>query len=192
MSTSNQKTGTGTANSAEPVPVFYGVWPTAWGAMGAVCGPAGIVRIILPHYSPTDLDQVIRWEHPGAQRNERDKAIERLIELSRAYFNGRKVDFAEVPVAIGAAGTLGGKVLATCRRIPYGQTRSYGSIAEEIGAPDSARAVAAALGKNPTPLVVPCHRVTYADGRPGGFSSPGGVELKMRMLAMEKSPPSSS
>ena len=183
----NQKTGTDTAKKAELLPgLFYGVWPTAWGAMGAVCGPSGIISIVLPHYSPADLDEVIRWEHPGALRDERDKAIEKLIELSRAYFNGRKVDFAGVPCVLPAAGTLGGKVLAACRRIPYGQTRSYGSIAVEIGAPDAARAVAAALGRNPTPLVVPCHRVTYADGRPGGFSSPGGVELKMRMLAMEK------
>ena len=82
--------------------------------------------------------------------------------------------------------TLTGKVLAACRKIPYGQTRSYGSLAQEIDAPDAARAVAAALGKNPIPLVVPCHRVTYSDGRPGGFSAAGGVALKLRMLALEK------
>jgi methylated-DNA-[protein]-cysteine S-methyltransferase len=77
-------------------------------------------------------------------------------------------------------------VLAACRKIPYGQTRSYGAIAKEIDAPDAARAVASALGKNPIPLVVPCHRVVYSDGRAGGFSSPGGVDLKLRMLAIEK------
>ena len=183
----NPKTGTGTADGAEPVPVLsYGIWTTAWGPMGGACGPAGIVRIALPHYSLKDLEQVLRWEHPGALRDEHKEPFEKLIELCRAYFNGKKVDFADIPCALPAAATLGGKVLAACRRIPYGQTRSYGAIAQEIGAPDSARAVAAALGKNPTPLVVPCHRVTYSDGRSGGFSSPGGVEQKVRMLAMEK------
>ena len=159
-------------------------WPTAWGPMGAAAGTEGILRIVLPHYSPADLEQVLRWEHPGAARDEKPFAA--LAELARDYFNGKKVDFASVVCAMPPASTLSGRVLAACRRIPYGQTRSYGSIAEELGAPDAARAVAAALGKNPIPLVVPCHRVVYADGRPGGFSSPGGVDLKLKMLALER------
>jgi methylated-DNA-[protein]-cysteine S-methyltransferase len=159
-------------------------WPTAWGPMGATAGNEGILQIVLPHYSPTDLEQVIRWENPGAVRDEKPFAA--LAELARAYFNGKKTDFASVAVAMPAPATLSGKVLAVCRAIPHGQTRSYGSIATEIGNPDAARAVASALGKNPIPLVVPCHRVVYSDGRPGGFSSPGGVELKLRMLALER------
>jgi methylated-DNA-[protein]-cysteine S-methyltransferase len=162
----------------------YGIWPTAWGNMGAVAGPEGIVKITLPHYSPSDLEQVLRWENPGATRD--DKPFEKLAELARAYFNKQSVDFAEVACVMHSPSTLTGKVLAACRKIPYGQTRSYGSLAKEIDAPDAARAVAAALGKNPVPLVVPCHRVTYSDGRPGGFSAAGGVALKLRMLALEK------
>jgi methylated-DNA-[protein]-cysteine S-methyltransferase len=152
--------------------------------MGAAAGTEGILRIVLPHYSPADLEQVLRWEHPGAARDEKPFAA--LTELARDYFNGKKADFASISCAMPPGTTLSGRVLAACRRIPYGQTRSYGSIAEELGAPDAARAVAAALGKNPIPLVVPCHRVVYADGRPGGFSSPGGVDLKLKMLALER------
>jgi methylated-DNA-[protein]-cysteine S-methyltransferase len=162
----------------------YAAWSSAWGPMGAVWGPEGIVKVLLPHYSPSDLDAVLRWENPAAAKDE--KPFARLVELSRAYFNGQKVDFTEVACSLPQPSTLTGKVLAACRKIPYGQTRSYGSIAQEIGAPDASRAVAAALGKNPVPLVVPCHRVVYSDGRSGGFSSPGGVELKLRMLAIEK------
>ena len=62
---------------------------------------------------------------------------------------------------------------------------SYSQIALAIKAEDSARAVAGALSRNPLPLVVPCHRVTYADGTPGGFSAPGGVNLKAKMLTLE-------
>jgi methylated-DNA-[protein]-cysteine S-methyltransferase len=151
--------------------------------MGAVCGELEITHILLPHHSPTDLEALLKWDHRGAARDE--KPFEKLIELSRAYFNGKRTDFAEVVCAMPKASTLAGKVLAACRKIPYGQTRNYGSLAQEIGSPDAARAVAAALGKNPTPLVVPCHRVIYSDGRLGGFSAAGGVELKKRMLAVE-------
>jgi methylated-DNA-[protein]-cysteine S-methyltransferase len=164
----------------------YGIWPTAWGPMGAVAGPQGIIKILLPHYSPTDLEQVLRWENPGASRDDKQGPFEKLADLARAYFNKQSVDFAEVLCVMPSPSTLTGRVLAACRRIPYGQTRSYGAIAKEIDAPDAARAVASALGKNPIPLVVPCHRVVYSDGRGGGFSSPGGVELKLRMLASEK------
>jgi methylated-DNA-[protein]-cysteine S-methyltransferase len=171
-------------SDAKTQALSYSVWSSAWGPMGAVAGTDGIVRIVLPHYSPSDLDQVIRFENPGVQRD--DKPFEKLVELSRAYFNRKKVDFAEVVCAMPAPTALTGKVLAACRQIPYGQTKSYSAIAKEIGSPDAARAVATALGKNPLPLVVPCHRVIYADGRPGGFSSPGGVDLKLRMLQQEK------
>jgi methylated-DNA-[protein]-cysteine S-methyltransferase len=165
----------------------YAAWPTAWGAMGGAWGDRGLIRLVLPHYSPADLDQILAWEHPGAKKD--DKPFARLIELCRAYFAGGAADFAEIPCAMPEAASLSGTVLAACRKIPYGRTRSYSSLAEEIGSPDAARAVAAALGRNRIPLVVPCHRVLYADGRLGGFSAPGGAELKQRMLDLERRGP---
>ena len=115
-----------------------------------------------------------------------DKPFEPLIALSRAYFNARGADFSEIPCELPDETSLGGLVLRACRKIPYGQTRSYHVLAELIARPDAARAVAGALGKNNIPLVVPCHRVTYADGRLGGFSAPGGTDLKQRMLDLER------
>ena len=164
-------------------PLCYAVWPTAWGAMGAVAGPAGLCRVELPHYQPDDLEELLRWNHPGAERSEAPFAA--LIELTRGYFNGRPVDFSPVACELPGPATFKGKVLRACRTIPHGRTRSYVSLADQIGSPDSARAVAGALARNPLPLVVPCHRVIYADGRLGGFSAPGGVELKQRMLRLE-------
>ena len=152
--------------------------------MGAVAGQGGISRIVLPHYQRNDLAELLAWEHPGLQRD--DAAFEQLIELSRAYFNGRNVDFGDIECDLPKQTTLTGLVLRACREIGYAQTSSYGRLATQIGRPDSARAVAAALGKNSIPLVIPCHRITYCDGRPGGFSAPGGVELKIRMLDLEK------
>jgi methylated-DNA-[protein]-cysteine S-methyltransferase len=161
----------------------YAAWATAWGPMGACAGDAGLTRVVLPHYQMNDLLELLAWETPGAKRDE--KPFQRLIELSRDYFNARPTDFGEIACEM-PAGTLAALVLRACREIPWGATMSYHMLAEKIGQPDAARAVATALSKNAIPLVIPCHRVTYADGRCGGFSAAGGPALKERMLAMEK------
>ena len=77
------------------------------------------------------------------------------------------------------------RVYDAARAIPPGKTLAYGEIAERIGAPGAARAVGQALGRNPFPIVVPCHRVLAAGGKIGGFSAHGGTATKRRMLAIE-------
>ena len=164
-------------------PGFYAVWSTAWGPIGGVAGASGLRRLVLPHYQADQLADLLAWEHQGAVRD--TEPFERIIELSRAYFNGQAVDFDDVACELPGEGTFGGKVLRACRTLRYGLTASYSELAKLIGQPEAARAVAAALGKNNIPLVIPCHRVTYAGGALGGFSAPGGVEVKRRMLALE-------
>jgi methylated-DNA-[protein]-cysteine S-methyltransferase len=163
---------------------WFAVWPTAWGPIGAAATEQGVSNVVLPHYQPDDLADLLAWEHPNAQRSE--APFEALIAASRAYFNARPADFADVAVDLPAEDTFGGMVYRACRDIPYGQTRSYLDLAKAIGRPDAARAVATMMSKNPTPLVVPCHRVTYSSGRAGGFSAAGGVQLKQRMLELER------
>ena len=163
--------------------LYYATWTTAWGPIGAVAGENGLRRIVLPHYTMQDLRELLAWEHPGAQCDE--GPFEDFIELSRAYFNAQQADFSPLVCDLPPESKFAGKVLRACREIPYGQTMSYSQIARAIKAEDAARAVAGALGRNPLPLVVPCHRVTYADGTAGGFSAPGGVDLKVRMLKFE-------
>lgn len=162
---------------------YYAAWPTAWGPMGAVAGEGGMRRIILPHYRMEDLRELLGWEHPGAEADE--SPFELLIELSREYFNARTVDFGEIVCDMPAAGSFSGEVYRACREIPHGRTMSYSQLARQIRRDDAARAVATAMSKNPIPLVVPCHRIVYADGRAGGFSAAGGVALKQRMLDKE-------
>lgn len=72
-------------------------------------------------------------------------------------------------------------------KIPYGETRSYKDIAVSIGKPKSARAVANACAKNPTPIKRPCHRVICSNGQLGGYSGPGGIETKKKLLEQESS-----
>jgi methylated-DNA-[protein]-cysteine S-methyltransferase len=162
----------------------FAVWPTAWGRMGAVAGERGIRRVVLPHYLPDELVDLLAWEHPTAVRDERP--FEQLISLTRAYFNARVVDFGAVACDLPAPGSFSGKVYRACREIPYGRTLSYSELAGRVGREDAARAVAAAMGRNSTPLIVPCHRVIYADGRAGGFSAAGGEALKRRLLDLER------
>jgi len=166
-------------------PGFYAVWPSAWGPVGGVAGESGLRRLVLPHYQADQLADLLAWEHPGAVRDTGPFA--RIIELSRAYFNGQAVEFDDVACELPGEGAFGGKVLRACRKLRYAQTVSYSGLAKLMGQPEASRAVAAALGKNNIPLVIPCHRVMYADGALGGFSAPGGVEIKRRMLALEAS-----
>ncbi len=168
-----------------PRATAYAIWPTAWGPMGAAMGQHGICRVIVPHYQADQLRDLLAWEHPGAVYDE--APFGDLIALSRDYFNAKAADLTVIPCQMPRESSFAGKVLRACRAIPYGQTRSYHLLAEAIGRGDAARAVAAALGKNLTPLVVPCHRVTYADGRPGGFGAAGGEALKRRLLELERS-----
>jgi methylated-DNA-[protein]-cysteine S-methyltransferase len=165
-------------------PLTYAIWATAWGPMGAVASAAGLRRIVLPHYQPGELAQLFAWEHPGAVRD--DGPFERLMALTRQYYNARPTDFVEIACDLPPEGTFSGKVLRACRTIGFGQTCTYSLLAGKIGSPDSARAVGTALGKNPIPLVVPCHRVVNAFGGMSGFSAPGGIDVKKRMLEMEK------
>ena len=112
-----------------------------------------------------------------------------VIEAAKRYFAGEKVDFSDVSLDLGAQDELFRKIYAATRRLGYGQTTTYGSIAKELGAgPEVARDVGQAMARNPVPLIIPCHRVLAAGGKLGGFSAPGGATTKQRMLEMEGRP----
>jgi methylated-DNA-[protein]-cysteine S-methyltransferase len=99
------------------------------------------------------------------------------------YFAGRAKRF-ELPLAPGGGAFERAVWTAMCR-IPHGKTKTYGELAEAAGAPGAARAVGTACGRNPIPIVIPCHRVTAAGGRLGGYSGLGGLETKRFLLALE-------
>jgi len=108
-----------------------------------------------------------------------------LAERLRAYAEGEAVDFADVRVDQRHLADFARRVQRHCRRIPYGQTLSYGELASAAGSAGAARAVGSCMARNRTPLVVPCHRVVAAGGRIGAFSAPGGSRTKRRLLALE-------
>lgn len=110
--------------------------------------------------------------------------LSRLIEPLEAYFRGEKVDFAKFNLDLSSATPFQRKVWEAARLIPYGETRSYRWISVQIGQPKAVRAVGQALGRNPLPVIIPCHRVIAGDGRLCGFSC--GLEMKRALLRLEK------
>ena len=100
------------------------------------------------------------------------------------YLRGRRLSFS-VPVDLRHVTPFQRSVLEAARAVPRGQVASYSDIGRRIGKPGAARAVGQALGSNPVPIVVPCHRVLASDGSLGGYSGRGGLRTKRRLLALE-------
>jgi methylated-DNA-[protein]-cysteine S-methyltransferase len=99
------------------------------------------------------------------------------------YFAGQRREFS-LPIDWGLVGDFGRRVLAQTAAIPYGAVATYGDVAREIGSPRGARATGNALGANPMPIVVPCHRVVASGGKVGGYT--GGLERKRLLLTLER------
>ena len=125
-----------------------------------------------------------RLEQPAsaAARRLAERAREEIVE----YLRGKRAFFS-VPVDLSEAGAFQRRVLEAARQIPFGEARPYAWVAERIGNPHAVRAVGTALGRNPVPLIVPCHRVWRADGGLGGYLF--GVALKRQLLELERSTP---
>jgi methylated-DNA-[protein]-cysteine S-methyltransferase len=103
----------------------------------------------------------------------------------RKHLEGGHQDFRDILVDLDGVGPFVRKVCEAARNITVGQTVTYAELANALGQPTAARAVGQALGKNPIPLIIPCHRVLAAHGKPGGFSAFGGRVTKAKLLAIE-------
>lgn len=165
--------------------IKYTIFKTNWGYFGLAATEKGLVRSWLPVAGQEEVKSRILREFPGAQY---DKALFKTVqEQITAYFEGTYVNFSrDIPIVLDGFSSFARRVLTACRGIRFGQTISYGRLAEVAGKAGAARAVGNALAKNPLPLVIPCHRVTCANGKIGGFSAMGGVKLKKRMLELEE------
>lgn len=131
-------------------------------------------------------EETVRAHYRDAVVERDDEATEAVCAQLAAYFQGSAEPFG-VTIDWQALGEFQRQVLQRVMAIPYGQTRSYQEIAEEIGQPRAARAVGRANATNPMPLIVPCHRVLGSDGKLHGYGGPGGVETKAWLLALEGS-----
>ena len=152
---------------------------TNMGWVGILASATGLQGTTLPQPSSQEA------QHLLGDTNDATWALhsfDNLIQRFRIYFGGHRVTFPD-QLDLSEATTFQRQVWEITRLIPYGETRSYAWVAEQIGQPRAVRAVGQALGRNPLPIIIPCHRVITSNGKLGGFG--GGVEMKKRLLSLE-------
>lgn len=167
----------------------FALFDTAIGPCALAWREAGLVGVQLPEGSEAATRRQIARRFPDLEAREPAAAVRRARDAMTALLNGSASDLSNIALDMRDVTTFRRQVYDYARTIPRGATVTYGELAAGIGARGAARAVGRALGGNPFPIVVPCHRVLAAGGRSGGFSAKGGANTKMRMLAIEGAVP---
>jgi O-6-methylguanine DNA methyltransferase len=148
-------------------------------------GERGIVAVQLPEARPAQTRARLLKRLPNARKTPPPPEVVKTLQRIQALMRGETSDLTSVVLDMNGVPPFHRRVYEMARTIPPGSTLSYGELASQLGVPGSARAVGQALGRNPFPIIVPCHRVLAAGGKLGGFSANGGVSTKLRMLAIE-------
>lgn len=163
------------------------LFPTAFGTCGVAWEDAGVTGFQLPDADVEDTERhLAKKAHSEPAHEPRPDWLRRLIERVQAHLEGRLQDFTDVPLVWSRVTDFQRAVYLHTQAIKPGYKRSYGEIAKAMAlGPEAARAVGVALATNPWPLLVPCHRVVSASDKMTGFSAPGGVRTKTRLLALE-------
>ncbi|WP_084488343.1 methylated-DNA--[protein]-cysteine S-methyltransferase [Nocardia niwae] len=171
-------------------PVAATLFDTAIGRCAIAWSGAGVIRFQLPEGSPAATRARITRAHAGQKLPEEPPtaAIAEAIAGIRAHLAGELDDLRWIAVDTSGIPEFHRAVYAVTRAIDPGHTLSYGQVAHRVGAPGAAQAVGQALGRNPIPLIIPCHRVLAADHALHGFSAPGGIDTKQRLLTIERTP----
>jgi len=158
----------------------YTIFNVDLGWVGILGSANGLMHITLPQHSVNEVRQLLAnhtkdatWS-PGLFKD--------LVERLRTYFRGCQVAFPD-KLDFSQATHFQRKVWEMTRLIPYGETRSYHWVAKQIRNPNAMRAVGQALGRNPLPIIIPCHRVIASNGKLGGFG--GGLEMKKHLISLE-------
>lgn len=164
----------------------YVIFRTKWGYFGLAGTDSDLCRTQLPLPEREKIKSQILKNLPEVKF---DKSYSKnLQEQIIAYFDGDCVNFGpDIPVVLNSFHGFSYKVLTACRTIEFGRTTTYAGLAKKLKRPAASRAVGNALARNPLPLIIPCHRVVRSDGKLGGFTAPGGLNLKKRLLLHEKS-----
>lgn len=166
--------------------VRFTVFDSALGPAALVFGDQGIIGAFLPEDDPASLRARIHRLYPGAEEAEPEEDLVRAIERVRDLMDGADDDLADLPLDMSGIGEFERSVYAIARRVRPGQTITYGDIARELGDLTLSQAIGRAMGRNPFPPIVPCHRVVAAGQKLGGFSAAGGRSLKLKLLEIER------
>lgn len=167
-------------------PAGHRVFETALGFAGIAWSEDGLIRLSLFQRDRAAVERRMeRLELVGGDVADGPGWVAALVADIRAYAEGEPVDFSAVPVDLAGVDDFRLAIYASARRLGFGETTTYGELAARAGHAGLSRETGQALGSNPVPLVIPCHRILAAGGRIGGFSAPGGAATKERMLALE-------
>ena len=168
----------------------FALFDTAIGRCGIAWGGRGLVCVQLPEARDAATRARVHQHCPDAREASPPPDVRLAIDGIVALLRGEPSDLSSVALDMDRVPPFHRRVYDAARTIPPGATLAYGEIATRIGARGAARAVGQALGRNPFPIVVPCHRVIAAGGNiggnVGGFSAHGGVTTKRRLLSIEK------
>jgi methylated-DNA-[protein]-cysteine S-methyltransferase len=167
----------------------YTLFDTAIGRCGIVWSGRGVAGVQLPEKNDDATRRRLQRRYPAAREALPPAHIQRAIDDIVALLAGERKDLSSIALDFGAAPEFNRRVYDIARSVPAGATIAYGEIAGRLGDRTLAREVAEALSQNPCPLIVPCHRVLAAGGKTGGFSAPGGVKTKLRLLTIEGAQP---
>lgn len=162
--------------------IGFSVFDTAIGHCGIAWTATAIAGTRLPETAVEDIQR----RYGEAKLSQPPVFVHEAIDRIRHLLTGEADDLQSLPLDMADITDLNRRVYAITRAIPPGKTRTYGDIARELGDPLFAQAVGQAMGRNPWPIIVPCHRVLASGGKAGGFSAPGGVDTKFRILAIEQ------
>jgi len=163
----------------------FAIFSTAIGACGVVWSVRGIAGVALPTVSERATRARVARRYPEVREGSPPPDVKRAIDDIVALLAGEPRDLRHVRLDAAALPVFNRRVYDVARTIAPGATLSYGEIAERLGDRMLARDVAQALSENPCPIIVPCHRVLAAGGKIGGYSGPGGVRTKLRLLSIE-------
>ena len=163
----------------------YTLFDTEIGGCGLAWGAAGLLALQPPEATEALTLQRLTRHLDDPQETPPPQHLQAIIDAVRELTEGGNVDLTEITLDMSHVSPYNRRLYQAIRAIPPGHTRTYGDIAADLGEPGAARAVGRAMGQNPWPIIVPCHRVVAANGKTGGFSAFGGVTTKLRLLAIE-------
>jgi methylated-DNA-[protein]-cysteine S-methyltransferase len=166
----------------------FALFDTPIGHCGLVWGERGLIGASLPESSAGATRARIRRRYAQAREAAPPADVQLVIARIVRLLNGEADDLMDIVLDMSAVPGFNRRVYDIARHIGPGTTRTYGEIAVQLGEPHAAREVGQALGANPFPIIVPCHRVLAAGGKAGGFSASGGTRTKLRLLEIERAP----
>ena len=164
----------------------FALFDSAIGRCAIAWGNRGVVGVLLPEMRELTTRRRLQRRFPQAREAAPPPGVQLVIDGIVALLRGEESDLSSATLDMDGVAPFERRVYEVARTIPPGATLTYGEIAARLGERGLARDVGRALGRNPFPIIVPCHRVIAAGGKPGGFSANGGITTKLRLLSIER------